>query len=341
MDARAIKSYRITALGIACALLALSANAQTININGDRIQFPDGSEQSTAAPAPSPRNLTVPAATGTPVVNGQALLDAVNGITGASKGFPFTITLEAGSYDLQTNGLILPEFVNLRGAGMEATTVRGNPTSGVTPVVQTNGNAVISDLKIRHKGGSGLSGRAVTASGENMRFENVLFQVLNSFDSGATLTALSTAGGCKVVAIDCAIEITATSLNAIVTGVAMGLSPSTFTADGLSVSVRPSLTPSNSFGIFISGSGDVDLNNCTFFNTPGTSLSATVFASDSSFVRIRNSVIETTPGNIAIDGSTGDSATPVRVLSSQIIGTRSGSNVIYRNSVDDNFNAIP
>lgn len=173
-----------------------------------------------------------------------------------------------------------------------------------------------------------------------MRFQNVKFEVSGSFDDGATLIALATTGGCKTVAIDCVVEVDTSSSVQFAIGVFVSSSPSTFTADGLKISVQPSVTPTLSVGLWGSASDDIEVENANIFAAPGTSRFA-VFASSTSLLNIRNSVIETTAGGTALEGSSAGNATPVRVLGSQIIGGRLGSNVIYRNCVDGSFNAIP
>jgi len=80
--------------------------------------------------------------------------------------------------------------------------------------------------------------------------------------------------------------------------------------------------------------------NANIFAATGTGHFA-VLAGNTSLLIIRNSVLETTPGGFAMHGSIGASTTPVRVLGSQVIGSRAGDDVIYRNCVDGSFNAIP
>ncbi|MDK1022093.1 MAG: hypothetical protein QGD90_10700, partial [Candidatus Hydrogenedentes bacterium] len=180
----------------------------------------------------------------------------------------------------------------------------------------------------------------VIAGGANMRFENVIFHIVNSFASGAVLTALSTAGGTDIVLTDCQIDITASSIGGAVIGVAVGASPSNFTADGLKISIEPGATPFWSFGIWAEDSDDVDITNASIHVTPGSSRTAAVFGDTASLIQIRNSVIEATGGNFALDGSSGGFTTPIRVLASQIIGARTGDDLVLRNCVDGNFNPI-
>jgi len=177
-------------------IVASSALAQNLNITKDRIQFSDGTQQSSAATTTSARTVTVSPTIGDASASGQTLRDAIDAIAlanDATLSFPYHVILEPGVFDVGATTLELPEFVNLRGAGMSVTRIRGNPVSADTnPVLRTNGNGLIRDLKVKHKGGAGLNGRAVIAGGDNMRFQNVKFEVSGSFDSDATLIALAT-----------------------------------------------------------------------------------------------------------------------------------------------------
>ena len=315
------------------------AFAQNLNITNDRIQFSDGTQQSTAATTTSSRTINVSPVVGDGVASGQALLNAIADITtaaDASSNFPYFIVIEPGVYNIQTNSITLPQYVNMRGAGPDATQIRGKPSSGADPVLLTSGDGVISDMTIRHRGGTGTSGRAVTAAGANMRFRNVIFHVANSFSSSATLTALSTAGGTNLVLTDCQIDIDASSNGGVATGLAVSAAPSGVTADGLTINVAPGVTPLLSVGIWAIDSGDIDITNAKIRVTPGSSGTAAVFGDTSSLIRIRNSVIEATNGNFALEGS----GTPIHVLASQIIGAL-GSGLTLRNCVDGNFNSIP
>lgn len=335
-------------LSIAAAaylLLPSSASAQNLNITRDRIQFSDGTQQSTAATTTSARTVTV-----SPVINdvnasGQALLDAIADIAAAgdaTMAFPYSVILEPGAYDIQGNSINLPRYVSLRGAGPDVTRIRGNPSTEADPVLLTNGDGVISGMTIRHRGGGSItSGRAVIAAGPLMRFEHVIFHVANPFASGATLIALSTLGGTDIVLTDCQVDITASSTDGTVVGILVDTSPSSLTADGLKINIDPAVTPSVSVGIWAIDSDDVDITNASIRVTPGSSGTAAVFGDSSSLIRIRNSVIEATGGNFALDGSMGGDVTPIRVLASQIIGARTGANLILRNCVDGNFAAIP
>ena len=335
----------VSIIAAAYLVAASSAAAQNLNITRDRIQFSDGTQQSTAATTTSARTVTVSPVIGDVNASGQALLDAIADIAAAadaSMPFPYSIILEPGAYDIQGNSINLPRYVSLRGAGPDVTRIRGNPSTGSDPVIRTNGDGVISGMTIRHRGGGSItSGRAVIVAGPLMRFEHVIFHVANPFSSNAMLIALSTLGGTDIVLTDCQIDITASSAGGAVTGVAVGVSPSSFTANGLTINIDPGVTPLVSVGIWAVDSDDVDITNASIRVTPGSSFTAAVFGDTTSLIRIRNSVIEATDENFALNGSSGGFTTPVRVLASQIIGARTGANLILRNCVDGNFTAIP
>ena len=330
----------VSIIAAAYLVAASSAAAQNLNITRDRIQFSDGTQQSTAATTTSARTITVSPVIGDVNASGQARLDAIADIAAAadaSMPFPYSIILEPGAYDIQGNSINLPRYVSLRGAGPDVTRIRGNPSTGSDPVIRTNGDGVISDMTIRHRGGGSItSGRAVIAAGPLMRFENVIFHVANSFSNGATLIALSTEGGTDIVLTDCQIDITASSTDAQeATGIRVGGSPSSLTADSLKINIDPGLMPLISVGIWAIESGDVDITNASIRVTPGSDGTAAVFGDSTSLIRIRNSVIEATGGNYALNGS----STPIRVLASQIIGAL-GAGLTLRNCVDGNFNPI-
>lgn len=331
-------SHLFAVVTLAYLLVHPAASAQDINITKDRIQFSDGTQQSTAAATTSARTITVSPVIGDANASGQALLDVIAEISAAAdatSAFPYNVILEPGAFDIQSNSINLPMYVNLRGAGPDATRIRGNPSTGSNPVVRTNGNGVISNMTIRHRGGSGTSGRAVIAAGPLMRFENVIFHVANSFSSGETLIALSTLGGTDIMLTDCQVDITASSTNGILMGILVSTSPSNFTADGLKINIDPGALPLISVGIWAVECDDVDITNASIRVTPGSSGTVAVFGDSTSLIRIRNSVIEATDGNYALDGS----STPIRVLASQIIGAR-GAGLTLRNCVDGNFNPI-
>ena len=344
MSLGARTSYLFGAVALMCLLVHPSAPAQNLIIDQDGIHFPDGTQQSTAATTTSARTITVGPVIGDTNASGQALLDVIADIAAAAdatSAFPYNVILEPGAFDIQGSSIDLPRYVNLRGAGPDATRIRGNPSTGSDPVIRTNGNGVISNMTIRHRGGSGMSGRAVIAGGPQMRFENVIFHVANAFSDNATLTALSTAGGTDILLTDCQIDITASSAGGAVTGVAVGTSPSSFTANGLTINIDPGVMPLWSIGVWADESADVDITNATIRVTPGSGFTAAVLGETTSLIRIRNSVIEATGGNDALNGSSGGLTTPVLVLASQIIGGRTGDDLVLRNCVDGNFTAIP
>ncbi|MEM6796607.1 MAG: hypothetical protein AAF725_21730 [Acidobacteriota bacterium] len=92
--------------------------------------------------------------TGTDAANGAALLAALSGLSPApSATNPWLIKLEGGVYDVGTTPVMLPEFVNLQGSGIHASTLRGSvqPPGGLLMggLVRPSSNVEIRDLTIQ------------------------------------------------------------------------------------------------------------------------------------------------------------------------------------------------
>lgn len=107
----------------ACVTLCLFSTTVVadLSLSGSSITFNDGSVQSTAAHHYT-QVIVIPSE-GTDTENGTDLLNAVASITGASTSNRFLIQLEPGIYDLQSDDLDMKQYVDLRGAGPDATTV--------------------------------------------------------------------------------------------------------------------------------------------------------------------------------------------------------------------------
>lgn len=66
-------------------------------------------------------------ATGNPTNDGTALLNAVASLSPTpSATNRWLIKLEPGTYDLGTDDLVVPQYVDIEGSGIEATTIQGN-----------------------------------------------------------------------------------------------------------------------------------------------------------------------------------------------------------------------
>ncbi|MEM1181820.1 MAG: hypothetical protein AAGM22_25975 [Acidobacteriota bacterium] len=91
---------------------------------------------------------------GSDAANGAALLAALSGLSPApSPTNPWLIKLEGGIYDVGTTPVVLPDFVNLQGSGIHASTLRGSvqplPTLLVGGLVRPSSHVEIRDLTIQ------------------------------------------------------------------------------------------------------------------------------------------------------------------------------------------------
>lgn len=333
------RPYVTILMALCIGLTGLAASGQ-ITIDGTEIFFPDGSKQSTAPKDPSSRTVLVQPVIGAPNQSGTNLRNALSSIT-ATADFPALVILEPGTYDVGNTFLNVPANVSIRGAGIDVTVIRGNPGTGF--VIETQGENVISDLTVRHEGGSGLAqGRAIQASGTgDVRLHNVRAHVTGTFAASAVLTGVSTAGGCCLRMTDCLVEIlnvTATNVSAVGVAVSSGTE---LDAHGIEVNVIPDLnnaTEALNYGLNLqSGSNSIFVDASRIFVNPASSASFTraINANSAGFTNIRATRIAASIGSAIFE-----SATSIRVLGCEIIGTVSGSNTIVRQSVDSNFNDL-
>ncbi len=109
---------------------------------------PRGPAGATGAAGPSGASLyartTVVENSGTAIANGTALLAAIAAIPTPSATAPYTIELEAGSYDVGATTVELSAYVTLHGVGANSTFLVGTGT----PVLLTRGNTTVSDLSV-------------------------------------------------------------------------------------------------------------------------------------------------------------------------------------------------
>jgi hypothetical protein len=100
---------------------------------------------------------------GTDTDNGQALLDALSGITDASATKPYLLYIEPGTYDLGTGWLQMKEHVDIQGAGeLQTLITRSTPTTGCASADSTvsgANNAELRYLTVQNMGGSNTDGR--------------------------------------------------------------------------------------------------------------------------------------------------------------------------------------
>lgn len=91
---------------------------------------------------------------GDSAASGQALLDAMAGITDASTTNAYLVFIEPGLYNLGSNSLVMKEWVGVKGVGIGVTkiTAAGNSSSASGTVIGAN-NSAISFLTIENTGG--------------------------------------------------------------------------------------------------------------------------------------------------------------------------------------------
>lgn len=104
-----------------------------IQISGDTEMLPR--PPLTAAPyalraARTMKNTIVVSAEGTPAENGAALIAAVAGISGASASQPVAVEIDAGTYDLGSARLDIPQYVSLTGRGQDVSLITSANTVG-------------------------------------------------------------------------------------------------------------------------------------------------------------------------------------------------------------------
>lgn len=92
---------------------------------------------------------------GSDAQNGNALLAALAGITGASSSSPWLLKIEPGRYDLGSQSLTMKEWVDIEGSGELVTTITasGHTTSATGTVVGAD-NAELRFLTVKNTGGS-------------------------------------------------------------------------------------------------------------------------------------------------------------------------------------------
>lgn len=318
-------------LAVVC-LFSTLAHGQGITIDGSQIQFPDGSKQTTAPNDYSSRTVILKPVVGFPALSGTNLRNALAGIT-ATAAFPAQVILEPGTYDVGNTTLTIPANVSVSGAGIDVTVIRGNPGSGY--VVETSGSNFISDLTIRHKGGTGLSeGRVLNTAGADVRLQNMRCHITGTFANAATLTGVSTLNGSNLEMTDCVVDIlnvTANNVNA--TGISVTANPADLNADGLQITVNPNQNANLNIGINISGSSPVFVTGMRLFCTFAANLpERAINAGNAGLVNIRDSRLATSLG-----WSVFESGTNIHILGCELVGPTSGGTIVIRQSVDENF----
>ncbi|MEO1087908.1 MAG: hypothetical protein AAFY88_27045 [Acidobacteriota bacterium] len=100
---------------------------------------------------------------GSDAANGAALLAALSGLSPSpSATDPWLIQLEGGVYDVGTTPVVLPDYVNLQGSGIHASTLRGSvePPPGflMGGLVRPSTHVEIRDLTIQCLSSAQVSG---------------------------------------------------------------------------------------------------------------------------------------------------------------------------------------
>ncbi len=123
-------------------------------------------------------------------VNGQALINAVNGVVGASAADPWLVKVEPGVFDLNGQTLVMKDYVDIEGSGRKMTTITSNVpyTNGpwvlfpATIQAPANVTAELRDLTVVNN--STGSGYGLTGSGDGLCISRTNFEVHTR--SGAT-----------------------------------------------------------------------------------------------------------------------------------------------------------
>ena len=92
-------------------------------------------------------------ADGTPLDNGTALRAAIQSVAGAAADNRYVVSVDAGDFDLGGEGLVVPSYVGLVGAGPEATTLRAALAG---PAVELHSHSALSSLGVVNSGGDGV-----------------------------------------------------------------------------------------------------------------------------------------------------------------------------------------
>lgn len=115
-------------------ILSSLSIAATFDVNGDGLEgLPETihSLQVAAGLLPASSNLVYVSSSGSPLENGTALIDVIDGITDSSNENPYTIKLLPGRYDLGQRGLRLKPYTSLEGSGRFSTSITSSFSESV------------------------------------------------------------------------------------------------------------------------------------------------------------------------------------------------------------------
>jgi hypothetical protein len=144
----------------------------------------------------------------TPTENGDALLDALDGITGATAENPRLLLIEPGTYDLGNGSLSMKPFVDVEGSGELNTVITSSATLGSCfphpGTVNGASNAEIRFLTVRNTG-AGPCSSAISNNSASPRLTHLAAEVtgggshhavFNASNSSPTMTDVTaTASG--------------------------------------------------------------------------------------------------------------------------------------------------
>jgi hypothetical protein len=122
---------------------------------------------------------------GAPAENGVSLLGALAAITDATADQPYLLKLEPGLYDVGALSLVMKEYVDIEGSGMDATVISGTGSATAADgVVWGADNAELRFLTVRNDGGGAGWATAIYLNGTSPRITDV--QVMAS-DAGSAI----------------------------------------------------------------------------------------------------------------------------------------------------------
>lgn len=175
------------------------------------------------------RRTVIVSAEGTPAANGSALLQTVALVADASASSPVAIELDAGSYDLGTQQLVLPSHTTLIGKGQSATLITSAfiDSANGSATLQLSANTEARQLTARNTGVSSLATDntfGIAAFGSSPSSPVAIGGVRLHSVTGESIAASGAVGGRAGMYL-CVFNSTATEITARASGgqFAMGL----------------------------------------------------------------------------------------------------------------------
>jgi hypothetical protein len=239
--------------------------------------------------------------------SGQALLDAVAGIVGASENSPYLVLVEPGEYDLGASTLTLPDYVNLAGAGKGMTIIRSSATPGISAGRSTISGLKLSVSRFAADAAVGIEAGLVTS------IDDCEISVFSSA-GGDAIGVRSTAAAGTVSIDDCRItangDVVSTGVD-LSQGVGLDMDTSLVIARANAVDGIDTVTAVH----FADGIGDIHNSELFAYGTPGVSslqralnlVNATMDVVDSSFLSQYGSmaygIATETSSDLDLDGS--------------------------------------